>query len=240
MFYPGDWSKDPDLRRCSKAAKGVWMDMLCMMFECPIRGVLADSGGSPWSDQEIAEAAGGPIGTNLECIAELVAKGVAHRNDRGAIFSRRLVRDEETRRQTQKRVQKHRSNGLVTPDVTLVKRLCTVNETENVNEEPPKDGIIDEIALLHPKLSHLREGRIPQQIRASIIDAVGEEAGRLKDSPAIAAQFVLKATRARIEKAKTDGRLEFLENPLKFFGWRLYREESGPQLTKARSKSAFD
>jgi hypothetical protein len=26
MFYPGDWQKDPCLRRCSKAAKSVWMD----------------------------------------------------------------------------------------------------------------------------------------------------------------------------------------------------------------------
>lgn len=118
QFYPGDWRKDANLSRCSKAAKGVWIDMLCLMFECPIRGVLADANGEPWSDQEIAEAVGGPTDSNLGCIAELLSKGVAHRNDRGAIFSRRLVRDEATRRATAVRVKKHRSNGSVTPDVT--------------------------------------------------------------------------------------------------------------------------
>ena len=28
QFYPGDWRKDPNLCRCSHAAKGVWIDMI--------------------------------------------------------------------------------------------------------------------------------------------------------------------------------------------------------------------
>jgi hypothetical protein len=31
QFYPGDWRKDPNLCRCSHAAKGVWIDMICLM-----------------------------------------------------------------------------------------------------------------------------------------------------------------------------------------------------------------
>jgi hypothetical protein len=123
QFYPGDWQKDPELRRCSKAAKGVWIDMLVLMFECPNRGVFANAGGEPWSDQEIAEAIGGDTAANVALINELLLKGVAKRNDRGAIYSKRMVRDEQVRRQGNSRVKRHRNascNGDVTGDVTPV------------------------------------------------------------------------------------------------------------------------
>lgn len=97
-FYPGDWRKDVELSRVSKSAKGVWIDMLCLMFECPARGILADADGKPWCDEEVAQLIGGPQTQVLTHISELVAKGVARRNDRGAIFNARFVRDEQKRR----------------------------------------------------------------------------------------------------------------------------------------------
>lgn len=121
QFYPGDWRKDPNLSRCSKAAKGVWMDMLCLMFECETRGVLS-TGGRPWSDEDIAVAVGGDILEVKSCIQELIDKGVASRNSSGCVYSRRLIRDEEQRRHNAKRQDKYRksnsnanSNALVTP-----------------------------------------------------------------------------------------------------------------------------
>lgn len=98
QFYPGDWMKDPNLRRCSRAARGLWVDILCLMFECEDRGVLA-TGGEPWSDEDIAAASGGDISEGLSCISELLRKGVAHRNQSGAIFSKRMVRDEQVRQE---------------------------------------------------------------------------------------------------------------------------------------------
>jgi hypothetical protein len=56
-FYPGDWMKDPDLRRCSPAARGVYMDLLCLMFECEERGVLL-VGDEPWTDDDRRGRAG--------------------------------------------------------------------------------------------------------------------------------------------------------------------------------------
>ena len=134
QFYPGDWMKDPNLRRCSHAAKGVWIDMLCLMFECDERGVLA-SGGVPWGLDEIARAVGGAPDMTLSCVEELLAMGVASRNSSGAIFSRRLVRDEQERIQTRERVRKHRNgNG----DVTQKKRPCTEDEDEEEDSSPRK------------------------------------------------------------------------------------------------------
>jgi len=97
QFYPGDWLKDPSLRRCTKSAKGVWIDMICLSFECEERGVFATSG-VPWPDGDIVAAVGGDNAEVTRALEELLAKGVCSRNQSGAIFCRRVVRDEMKRR----------------------------------------------------------------------------------------------------------------------------------------------
>ena len=72
--------------------------MLCLMFEAETRGVLA-TGNVPWPDDDIANAVGGDMVLVQAAIQELLAKNVARRNKAGAIFSRRLVRDERTRQE---------------------------------------------------------------------------------------------------------------------------------------------
>jgi uncharacterized phage protein (TIGR02220 family) len=97
QFYPGDWMKDPNLLRCSKAEKGAWIDMLCLLHECEERGVFVTND-IAWTDDEIAQAIGGDKSENLECLAGLLRKGVARRNKSGAIYSARIVRDENKRK----------------------------------------------------------------------------------------------------------------------------------------------
>jgi hypothetical protein len=95
-FYPHVWRNDPDLRRCSAAARGAWIDILCVAFECQERGVLATNG-IAWTQEELAEAIGGDISLNLRCIEDLLRKGVVSRREDGAIFSRRMVEEERAR-----------------------------------------------------------------------------------------------------------------------------------------------
>lgn len=118
LFYPKDWRDDPELQMCSRPARSVWIDMLCLMFFAPVRGVCASGDGIPWQLEKIGAAIGGDVGTNVACIQELVSQGVASCNERGAIYSRRMVRDEQEREANRKRVAKSRakaknpSNGL--------------------------------------------------------------------------------------------------------------------------------
>lgn len=133
QFYPGDWMKDPNLRRCSHAAKGVWIDMLCLMFECDERGVLA-SGGVPWGLDEIARAVGGAPDVALSCVEELLAKGVASRNGSGAIFSRRLVRDEQIRTERSKA-------GSVGGSKTQAKRQAKLKQTPEDEDEDENSSV---------------------------------------------------------------------------------------------------
>jgi hypothetical protein len=219
MFYPGDWQKDPCLRRCSKAAKGVWMDMLCLLFECPVRGVFVDASGKPWSDEELAEAIGGDIGANLGHIAELVSKGVAQRDTRGAIFSRRMVRDEQNRRAATERKRKERSGHTgVTP--------MSVNESENeigkqskLFEEEKKmidnlGSTVDQIGHLYPANSHLAGRSLPRVQQDAISEAIARDG----------LDHVLSGTKNFLDKTAdwptSDQR--FIPNPVKFYSESQY------------------
>jgi hypothetical protein len=96
MFYPADWRKDPALRVCSVAARGLWMDMLCLMHESEPYGYLVVNG-EPVSDAELARLVGEPLAVVRKLLKELEARNVFSRTEKGVIYSRRFVRDEATR-----------------------------------------------------------------------------------------------------------------------------------------------
>lgn len=74
QFYPADWRNNAKLRRCSHAARGAWVDVLCMLHDSDEYGVLR------WPLADIAQAAAAP----LKLIQELVQKGVLKGADSGA------------------------------------------------------------------------------------------------------------------------------------------------------------
>jgi len=100
--------KDPNLRRCGHAARGVWMDVLCLAFECDERGVLITAG-RPWTTKEVAAAVGGNADVALACIDELLAKGVAKTRADGAVYSKRMVEDEARRQRETERKRQQRA-----------------------------------------------------------------------------------------------------------------------------------
>lgn len=134
--------KDPALRRCSRAARGMWADMICLMFECADRGVLA-TGGEPWSDEDICAATGGDLSEGLACIAELLRKGAAFRNQSGAIFSKRVVRDEQTRRadrERQRESRKKKSTGSRGKRVTPLSHDSSSSSSSSSSSPPGNNG----------------------------------------------------------------------------------------------------
>jgi len=94
QFYPGDWLKDPALRRCSPAARGAFMDLLCYAFECEPRGYLITNG-TPWTEKICAKVAS----VRVVFVRELVTQGVLRRDEEtGAFYNKRMVEDERLRR----------------------------------------------------------------------------------------------------------------------------------------------
>jgi hypothetical protein len=91
-FYPSAWRSDPALRVCSLAARGLWIEMLCLMHEAEPRGTLRINGNA-MNARQIAALVGGNSAEVQRCLAELEAAGVYSRDANGVIFSRRMVRD---------------------------------------------------------------------------------------------------------------------------------------------------
>jgi hypothetical protein len=94
-FFPNDWLADERLRLCCLAARGLWLDMLCLMHKRDHRrGYLEHPDGSPLSVGQLARAVGAEPGEVAPLLAELEAAGVFSRDAAGVIHSRRIVRDE--------------------------------------------------------------------------------------------------------------------------------------------------
>lgn len=125
QFYPDDWLRDPALRRCSPSARGLWIDLICLMHAGDPYGHLR-TGGADMLPGEIARATGFTAAEVRRCEAELDRAGVFSRTDAGTIFCRRMVRDEAMR-------QKRASYGHLG------------SEFGSLGGRPPKqrDGVMD-------------------------------------------------------------------------------------------------
>lgn len=94
-FYPSDWRGDPRLRMCSIGARGLWMEMMCIMHEANPYGHLV-VGDVPVTNRQLASLAGISQPDCLKFMAELESAGVYSRQaESKIIFSRRMVRDRE-------------------------------------------------------------------------------------------------------------------------------------------------
>lgn len=101
--------KDPGLRACSPEARGVWIDMLCIMFECTPRGFFTTNGMAPTAE-EASRMLGLERDIFLKIEVELTKNKVLSRNNHGVIFNRRMVKDQGLREQWKERKRKHREN----------------------------------------------------------------------------------------------------------------------------------
>ncbi|CAN7594159.1 hypothetical protein LJR039_004341 [Pseudorhodoferax sp. LjRoot39] len=81
QFYPADWTTDLALRRCSPAARGVWMDVLCALHNSDDQyGLLR------WPLKEIASTIGAPMAAMRELVEKGVLKGSDKRIDEALVY----------------------------------------------------------------------------------------------------------------------------------------------------------
>ena len=96
MFYPGDWQRDIALRSCSLAARGLWIEMMCVMHQGEPYGHLGLNG-KTIDDAQLARMLGVEPGELTRLLKELEAAGVFSRDATKRIYSRRMVKDEALR-----------------------------------------------------------------------------------------------------------------------------------------------
>jgi len=91
---------DVSLRRCSPAARGLWMDMLCVAAQAEPFGYLV-SRGRVLAVSDVARVAGLGAGEAEGLMDELEIAGVFSRDRKGRIYSRRMVREARLRKAAQ-------------------------------------------------------------------------------------------------------------------------------------------
>lgn len=97
QFYPAEWRKDVALQSCSIAARGLWVELCCLMHDCEPYGHLTLNGAAMPDAKAAALIPGVTPASYRRMLAELEAAGVPSRLSDGTLFSRRMVRDEGVR-----------------------------------------------------------------------------------------------------------------------------------------------
>lgn len=92
-FYPRDWRGDQALRVVSLAARGLWMDMITIMYEATPYGHLI-VGDQPVSDADLARLAGSSVEEVQALLVELLGARVARKTRGGVIYSKRMIADD--------------------------------------------------------------------------------------------------------------------------------------------------
>lgn len=96
QFYPGDWQHDAALHSCSVSARGLWIEMMCIMHQASPYGFLVLNG-KGIDPAQLARIIGAQEKEVSKWLAELDSAGVYSKDEKGVIYSRRMVRDEQLR-----------------------------------------------------------------------------------------------------------------------------------------------
>lgn len=128
-FYTSDWRADPALRMCSMAARGLWIELVCLMHEATPYGHLLVNGVSP-TDAQLSVLVGAPSGQIAALLGELESAGVFSRTRAGVIYSRKLTR-------MAKKAATARNNGRKGGNPSL----C--NHAQNPPPDNPHDKVRD-------------------------------------------------------------------------------------------------
>lgn len=116
-FYPRDWRGDQALRAVSIAARGLWIECLCIMHEATPYGHLILNG-QRVTNETLARMAGCSLDEVQALLAELSNAGVFSTNSKGVVFSRRMTKDFKRAKMGQ---------------ISVKKRWC--QDTENKDEK---------------------------------------------------------------------------------------------------------
>lgn len=96
-FDIGAWWKDSELQMLDHHHKGVWWEMILVMFESPERGVLLQQNGQQIVNSKAARLLKLSESCYEQTLKELLDSGVARQREDGAIYCARMVRDEKER-----------------------------------------------------------------------------------------------------------------------------------------------
>lgn len=185
-FYPRDWRGDQALRAVGLAARGLWIECLCIMHEAKPYGHLVLNG-APVGDDTLARMTGVPVDEVSALMAELRQAGVLSVTGKGVVFSRRMTKDHARAQKGRKAANKRWSqasddveqseapNGSPNGEPTTQKpeaRSQTVIEPIAQHTPPPREPQLLDRLFEAAGIAGFREERHPGLLRIGPIHAL--------------------------------------------------------------------
>lgn len=99
-FYWGDWKKDLGVQSLDLQTKGLWWELLGLMWDSEDRGYLVLNG-FPMTPESIARNIGATPEEVTKGMEVLFKYGVVSKTEDGIIYNRKMVRDNKKRKQNQ-------------------------------------------------------------------------------------------------------------------------------------------
>ena len=161
-MFPEAWRSDPALRACSSAARGLWMDMLCIMHEGEPRGHLSLPGGQLIDVPTLARLCNLSLSETRKLVAELRQAGVFSVTGSGGIFSRRMVRDDD-------RTRRGRETGRLGGNPALRGNVIPIEAAPTLSQ-PLRGGVNPYYPLSSPRKISTYQGKALGQEEALVGD----------------------------------------------------------------------
>lgn len=136
-FDVGRWLTDPRINALSNEQKGVWVTLLCLMWESPKRGVVVNQDGECHTKRELCKL--------IDCMAPgidaLVECGLLQQSEDGTYYCHDMIRAEEIRKARKAAGSKGGSQSAkqrITP-------IYQANADEQTDTPPPPKEVAPEI-----------------------------------------------------------------------------------------------
>ncbi len=175
QWYPADWIKDLGIRSLSFHDRGVWNEILQYMAGSEERGYLVVNGRAMTTEQ-IAKLIGCESREFAAALKHIEESGVSSRDARGALYSRRMVRDYE-------RIKMAREYGKTGGNPALMKDKGRDNPPPKAGDNPPpKGGRITPISFAFASSASARKTKTGGSLRSPLPAPAGGS-GPAKTTP---------------------------------------------------------
>jgi hypothetical protein len=134
QFYPYDWRNDNELQSCLIGARGLWIELICLMHDSQQYGYLLINGQKP-DDKTLARLTHTHPQTFRKLRDELIKNGVARLTSEEVIYCKRMVKDHELR-EKRREIGKLGGNPLLKGEVNQLAE----EEKEDVVEGEKETG----------------------------------------------------------------------------------------------------
>lgn len=136
QFYASDWLTDPALRMCSLQARGLWIELLCIMYLAPEVGVLM-IGNQVLDEESVCNLIATSKKVVRKSFAELQKFDVIKRDEQNRFYSKRMKEDEALRLM-RREVGKMGGNPKLKNQKKIASSLVEdlVNQTHNQKQTP--------------------------------------------------------------------------------------------------------